>query len=121
MAYTFPKLNVPRDQFGFQIESESTTPNHIKDTYVLSALFIKIKNGKTISLGNSFNRLEIYEDIFSPSITGKISVYDYVGGIEKFMFTGGETISLRVTKPGDSNETLISRDDLIVYEIGKIQ
>ena len=32
MAYTFPKLNVPRDQFGFQIESESTTPDHIKDT-----------------------------------------------------------------------------------------
>jgi hypothetical protein len=121
MAYTFPKLNVPRDQFGFQIESESTTPDHIKETYILSALFITIKNGKTISLGNSFNRLEVYEDIFSPSITGKISVYDYVGGIEKFMFTGGETITLRVTKPGGSNETLISRDDLIVYEIGKIQ
>lgn len=121
MAYTFPKLNVPRDQFGFQLEPETTTPTHIKDTYIMAAFFIKIKNGTTISLGNSFSKLEIYEDIFSPSITGKVNVYDYVGGLEKFMFTGGETITLRVIKPGGSNEILISRDDLIVYEVGKVR
>ena len=121
MAYTFPKLNVPRDQFGFQIESESTTPDHIRDTYVLSAFFITIKNGQRITLEDSFSNLEIYEDIFSPSITGKVSIYDYTGGIEKFMFSGGETITLRVVKPSDSNEILISRDDLIVYEVSKVK
>ena len=121
MAYTFPKFNVAPGQFGFQLEPETTTPTHVKDTYVLEALFIRIKNGKTISLGNSFNSIEIYEDIFSPSITGKISVYDFVGGLEKYMFTGGETITLRVLKPGDSNEILISRNDLIVYEVGKVK
>ena len=121
MAYTFPKLNVPREQFGFQIDAETTTPTHIKDTYVLSAFFITIKNGQRISLEDSFNSLEIYEDIFSPSITGKVSIYDYTGGIEKFMFSGGESIVLRVVKPGDSNEILISRDDLIVYEVSKVR
>ena len=121
MAYIFPKLNVPRDQFGFQIEQESTTPDHVKDTYVLETFYIRIKNGRFISLSNSFNSIEIYEDIFSPSITGKVTIYDYVGGTEKFLFTGGETISFRVVKPGDSNEILISRDDLIVYEVGKIR
>lgn len=121
MAYTFPKFNVSREQFGFSLEAETTTPDHIKDTYIMGAFFITIKNGATISLGNSFTKLEIYEDIFSPSITGKVTVYDYVGGLEKFMFTGGETISLRVIKPGGSNEILISRDDLIVYEVGKVR
>lgn len=121
MAYTFPKFNVSREQFGFQLEPETSTPTHIKDTYILQALNITIKNGTTIALGNSFSSIEIYEDIFSPSITGKVTVYDFVGGIEKFMFTGGETISFRVVKPGDSNEILISRNDLIVYEVGKIK
>jgi hypothetical protein len=106
--------------FNFQIDPETPTPDHIKYTYVLSALHIQIKNGEIISLSDFFNSIEVYEDIFSPSITGKINVYDYVGGNEKFFFTGGETITLRVLKPGGSNEILISRNDLIVYEIGKI-
>jgi len=121
MAYTFPKFNVAPSQFGFQLEPEAPTPDHIRETYLLTSLFITIKNGQSISLGNSFSRIEIYEDIFSPSITGAITVYDYVGGLEKFMFSGGETITMTVLKPGGSNEILISRNDLIVYEVGKVK
>ena len=121
MAYTFPKFNVAPSEFGFQVEPESDTPDHIRDTYRLSTLTVTIKNGLIISLSNSFNRIEIYEDIFSPSITGSISIYDYVGGLEKYMFSGGETINMTVLKPGDSNEILISRNDLIVYEVSKVK
>ena len=121
MSTLFPNYTVSPDQFDFNVEAEAETPQHINDSYVLQELNIIIKNGTEISITNSFTSMEIYEDIFSPSINGKITMIDYVGGHEKFFFTGGEQIKLRVLKPNNSNEILISRDDLIVYEISKIK
>lgn len=121
MSTLFPNYTVSPDEFDFNVDAEAETPQHINDSYVLQELNIKIKNGTEIAIGNSFTRMEIYEDIFSPSINGKITMNDFVGGHEKFLFTGGEQIKLRVLKPNNSNEILISRDDLIVYEISKIK
>lgn len=120
MSTLFPNYTVSPEEFDFNVEEELETPQHVNDSYILQALNIKIKNGTEIFLGESFRNMEIYEDIFSPSISGKITVLDYSGGHEKFLLTGGEELTILVLKP-NSSEILIARDDLIVYEISKIQ
>jgi len=98
---------------------EQTTPRHFVDSYILQELSIVIKNGTRVYLTDVFVVMEIYEDIFSPSISGFIRIRDYAGGLEKFIFTGGESITIRALKP-NSSEIIVSRDDLIVYEISKV-
>jgi hypothetical protein len=99
--------------------TEEATPRHFVDSYTLHELTIVIKNGTRVSLTDVFVVMEVYEDIFSPSISGFIRIRDYVGGLEKFIFTGGEVITIRALKPNTS-EIIVSRDDLVVYEISKV-
>lgn len=119
MATSLPSFSTTRELFNVNVDTENQTPEHISDTYALQELGIIIKGNTFISLIDAMRRFEIYEDIYSPSITGKITILDYVGGLEKFFLTGGETIKIKVVKPNYSNEILISRDDFVVYKISK--
>lgn len=100
----------------------STQPGQIivENSYTLWQLSVKIRSGVSISLKEVFTVLEIYEDIFSSSIHGFVEINDVDGGLEKFAFSGGETINLTVLKAEPSTDILISRDDLIVHEISKV-
>lgn len=122
MANEFPVLSQSEINsiYGLNSEKESQTPRHFVDSYTLIEISVVLKNGALIYLNDVFDLMEVYEDMFSPSISGFIRIRDYVGGLEKFVFTGGETLTIRATKPNFSNELLISRNDLIVYEISKV-
>lgn len=91
------------------------------EAFLLQAATITIKGGRTIDLTNVILEIEVFEDIFKSSITGSITINDFVGGLEKYIFTGGETLTLKAGMPSEGNTTLINRDNLIVHEFSKIK
>jgi hypothetical protein len=99
---------------------QSRTGVHFQGTYTLDILRIKLKNEQIVDLGNVFTEIEVFEDVFKYSIEGRIRIKDYVGGMEKFIFTGGEEITIRALKPNGQNEVILSRDDLIVTHLSPV-
>jgi hypothetical protein len=99
---------------------QSQTGVHFQGTYTLDTLRIKLKNDQIVELGNVFTEIEVFEDVFKYSIEGRIRIKDYVGGIEKFIITGGEEIAIRALKPNGQNEVILSRDDLVVTRLSPI-
>lgn len=113
----FPNTNSFNEQdFIPQLQ----TGVHFQGTYTLDTLRIKLKNEQIVELGNVFTEIEVFEDVFKYSIEGRIRIKDYVGGIEKFILTGGEEIAIRALKPNGQNEIILSRDDLIVTHLSPV-
>jgi hypothetical protein len=123
MSNEFPRLsqNEINQLYGLTSERENTTPRHFVDSYTLVQISVTLKNGTVVYLNDVFELMEVFEDMFSPSLSGFLRIRDYVGGLEKFIFTGGEVLTIRATKPNQSNEIIISRDDLVIYEISKVK
>jgi len=94
--------------------------DHITDSFQLTEFLITIKNGQQIDLQGVMQELIRYEDMFSPNITGSVLIQDMAGGQEKFILTGVEKISLRVRR-AYGVETIVARNDLVVYEISKMR
>jgi hypothetical protein len=115
-------LNFPNtERFDDQEFTDQTnTGTHFQGTYTLDVLRIKLKNGQTVELGTVFTEFEVFEDVFKYAIEGRVRLRDYVGGIEKFLITGGEEIAIRLLKPNGNTEVIVSRDDLIVVKISEI-
>lgn len=121
MASQLPVQSQTDEGYGLISEPDSVTPRHFVDSYNLNEISVLLKNGARVFLTDVFELMEVYEDMFSPSISGFMRIRDYVGGLEKFIFTGGETLTIRATKPNFANDIIISRDDLVVYEISKVK
>lgn len=100
----------------------TSIPNgqYITDSYVLAECFLIIKSGRSVDLQAVIQEIVFYEDLFSPNITGSILIQDMAGGHEKFILTGGEKLSIKVMR-ADRGETVITRSDLVVYEISKMK
>lgn len=92
------------------------TENYGADANI-TKLSINILPVGQVDLRASFQKLEIYENIFASSLQGTIDLLDRNGGIERLRLKGGETISLNVASP--ENELFISRQDLVVHKILK--
>ena len=90
------------------------------EAFLLQTATIIVKNGKAIDLTNVIQEIEVFEDIFKSSITGSITINDSVGGLEKFILTGGERLTLKAAMPAEGNSIIINRSNLIVHEFSKI-
>jgi hypothetical protein len=111
-AHKFPNLKTQES------EQEVVVGEHLAEVYSLQGIEITLRNGSVVSLVDVMTVMEIYEDIFNPTISGFIEIRDYVGGLEKFQLTGGELLSIRVLKPNSSSIN-ISRNDLVIHTIAK--
>lgn len=96
-------------------------PDTNSSTFIGGAVDIKqitltINTGEKINLVGFYSNITVEENIFSSAINGKISMADTEGGLEKFAIHGGETLTLKITKPGTDN-LIIWREDLIITKI----
>lgn len=121
---TIPNLPKNLQTFNGEVYTEpqpqSATGPHIAGSYTLRTLNLTLKNGTVIELAGVFNQIEVYEDVFKYAIEGKIRIRDFVGGIEKFIITGGEKLSMVLLKPNGNNEVIVARDDLIITSISQV-
>jgi len=111
-AQKFPDLN------SQSTSAESVVESHIAGTYSLERISLTLRNGQEISLSETMTSLILYEDVYNPNISGSIEIIDFVGGLEKFQLTGGETIKVKIYKP-NLEDILIDRSDLVVHSISK--
>ena len=57
-------------------------------------------NGRAVAVTNMMAELEIFEDIFSPCVTGTITLTDTVDLVNSFPFVGEEKIVIKIKTPG---------------------
>jgi hypothetical protein len=96
-------------------------PDNNTSTFIGGAVDVKevsmlTNSNEKINLIGYFNNITVEENIFSSAINGKISMADTEGALEKFAIHGGETLQLKIVKPGTDN-LIIWRQDLVVTKI----
>jgi hypothetical protein len=92
--------------------------NHLGDKVSIDRLVLKTNYGESIGLIGKFDEIIIYENMFSSSISGYITIKDTYGLLEKYLLIGGEQLEVRLTKP-QTSDIIMWRDDLIIHRISK--
>jgi len=77
--------------------SENSLPS--TSTYKLSALTIVTSTGDTINVKKIMLELNLYEDIYSPIMTGDVTLGDAADIVSSFKLHGNEYILIDVDKP----------------------
>jgi hypothetical protein len=103
-----------------EIKKDANIPNDIGGSIDIKKILLVTNSGDQIDIKGYFSDLSIEESIFSSSITGKLTIDDSAGGLEKFAIHGGETLILKIFKP-NVNDIIIWREDLIITRISKSQ
>ena len=74
--------------------------------YNIQELKLFTSSGNVIDLSGSFITMNIYEDIFSPCLTGDITVVDTNAIIMNSPVTGLDYLSFKITTPGLENQSI---------------
>ena len=74
--------------------------------YDIKEIKLFSSSGNVIDLSEVVIAINIYEDIFSPSITGNIAVVDTNAIITNAPITGQDYISFKITTPGLENQSI---------------
>jgi hypothetical protein len=101
-----------------EIKKDSSIPNNIGGSVDIKKISIRMHTGISINIKGYFTDLLIEESIFASSISGKITITDTAGGLEKFVIHGGERLILKIHKP-NIDDIIIWREDLIITKISK--
>jgi hypothetical protein len=96
---------------------DNTIVNGIGGQVEIQELSLIVKGGQRINLLEVYAGIVVEENLFSTGIAGAVSVIDSVGGLEKFMLRGGESLIVKISKPNNGG-ILIWREDLVVIKIG---
>jgi hypothetical protein len=72
---------------------------HSASDYVLSSFMITTSDGKQIDLAKMINSFNLYEDIFTPFITGDVDVGDAMDIFNNFVIRGNEYVYIKLDKP----------------------
>lgn len=110
------------DDIGFEsadltLNKTDVVRKNIGGTFIINEISIITRQGLTISLLDSFESIEIDENVFSSSVVGAVILTDIGGGIEKFQLQGGERLVVKLSKP-ITNDILLWREDFIINKIG---
>jgi hypothetical protein len=118
-----PTVNFESDSIAsdnntqIDVRGDNVTTDGIIGKVAVKELLLVQKNGNRIDLSQVYAGMEFFEDIYSSTISGTLTINDFSGGLEKFYISGGETLIITVTKVQDS-EIIFSRNDLVVYRVG---
>jgi hypothetical protein len=86
--------------------------------YNIQELKLFTSSGNVIDLSGSFVSMNIYEDIFSPCLTGDITVVDTNAIIMNAPVTGQDFLSFKITTPGLENQSIDFTETVMsVYRI----
>lgn len=101
---------------GLSLKTDAETYNTIGGSVDLRELSILVKDGRKISLLDSYDSIVIEENLFSSFISGAVKLRDTGAGFEKFALTGGEILHIMIVKSGNK-DIIVWRQDLVVTKI----
>lgn len=83
---------------------------------VINAVYLINSSGKQVSLKNIFNVINIYEDIFSSSVSGTIQLIDGVDAISDLGIHGTEFLYISFNRPGETADNLKYKRAFRIYK-----
>jgi len=110
--------NLQNENSGVNITQDTSVSNFIGSSVDILKMSMKTNGGTEIDLTGYYANIVVQEDMFSPAITGFITIADTEGGLEKFAIHGGETLAVKIAKP-NNGEIIIWREDLVVHKVTK--
>lgn len=87
------------------------------DVNVISVIIKSLASGKTIDIKNQILGINIYEDIFSPFISGTLTVKDSLDISNSLPFAGEEVLSLIIETPSINDPGKMIVGDFYVYKM----
>jgi hypothetical protein len=84
-------------------DSTTSTDNQLIQStdYLIKQLVIySLSTGQAVDVSALMLELNLYDSIFTPSVSGNVILQDSLGLIEKIPLTGNETINMLLEKPG---------------------
>lgn len=75
--------------------------NTTEKAYTLSELSLTSSNGKKVDIFPQLVELSIFEDIYSPTLSGKITMADSVDLFAEMPISGFEFLTVTLSKPGN--------------------
>jgi len=86
--------------------------------YNIKEIKLFTSSGNVIDLSEAVITMNIYEDIFSPAITGSIAVVDTNAIITNAPITGQDYLSFKITTPGLENQSIDFTENVMsIYRI----
>lgn len=101
-----------------KIKSDAQVNTHLGDKVLVSEFNLKTNYGEIVTLKGRYNKIELFENVFSFAVSGIVGIKDTEGMLEKYRITGGEEIEIKLSKP-ITNEILVWRQDFVVHSISK--
>ena len=86
-------------------------------------LTLVLQNGEILDIANIFDELNLYDNIYSPCLSGNILITDAANIAEKLKFDGVELPKIRflIDKTGESVEELKYQKEFVIYNMSKKQ
>lgn len=78
--------------------------NYSSKSYVLTELMIFPSSGRSVDIMNIMTELTIFEDLWSPVVSGNVLLSDSRDLIALLPLTGFDFLSVKFTKPGNNDE-----------------
>lgn len=76
------------------------------------------KGGNSLNITNLLVKIQVFEDMFSPFITGTIVLKDSLDLVNFFPFIGEEFLFLDITTPSfDTDDKKVIRDNFYIYKM----
>jgi len=95
-----------------------TTSTNYAGKYEVKELLIKTSSGSVLDLKNSVQAIDIYESIFSTSLSGSITILDVHNIAANGPIIGQEFMSLKLTTPNLDNQQIDFTDTTFcIYKI----
>lgn len=100
----------------------ATDPNKLRfagDVNVKSATLTSLINGKKMDISNQILTIQIFEDIFSPFITGSLILKESLDLAANFPFVGEEIVDLKIYTPTfDKAPNGVIQGTFYIYKMG---
>lgn len=98
------------------VRPDFQTPT-VQEQISILDISINCPTGDKIDMIPHLIGIAITESMYSASIKGTLTIRDDLGLVEKHAIRGGESISMRIARPGPAKEIIIWREDLIIHKI----
>src|SRR5687768_9304530 len=84
---------------------------------IVEDVTITTATGFTQPVVNQVAGIQIFEDIFSPFITGTIIFYDSLDLTSLFPFTGEETVKIKLRTPSFEGKNMVINQRFYIYKL----
>lgn len=92
--------------------------SYIRQTtqYTILELFLEFSNGETIDIKNAAEEINLFDNLFTPCVSGNILLSDAVGLADKLQLQGSEKLKVKIEK-SDNSQAITFEKQFVLYKL----